>query len=80
MTDDAKPLLGEIWMLERLTEHCRAMRNAFTGITDATLRKQRLRQAISVHGLDLAVCGRDPSSKKPQTFAEAFQRLYGEKL
>jgi hypothetical protein len=75
---EPKPLLGEIWLLERISEYCHQVKHAFAGVTDQARRKQLLRQAIDVHGLDCTICGRDPTTKQPQTFAEAFKRLYGE--
>lgn len=67
---------GELWLSRRLILHGVDLH---AGTTDTNLRKDRAREAIKSHGLECVICGRGPDSK-PNTYAQAFERLYGEKL
>jgi len=68
-------LRGEQWLLRRLLQH---QVDALAGVTEAGGRKARFRAAIQLHGLDVIICG--TRDGKPVTYAQAFQRLYGERL
>ena len=78
----APTLAAEQWLAARLSIH-RALPDAagiFAGASDHASRRERFRAAISGEGLAYVVCGRDPQSRKPLTYAEAFERIYGERL
>jgi hypothetical protein len=78
MTRDMfKGLDAELFLERRLHEHGHPI---FAGITDPDERRERIRYSIIDAGLDVAIVGRNPSTKKPETYAEAFARLYGEPL
>jgi len=68
---------AEMWLARRIGLH--GIEVVFRGDTDAETRKERMRKAILDSGLEAVVCGRGPG-QKPNTYAEAFQRLYGVKL
>lgn len=65
---------AEILMSERLSQHGVRI---FLGDTVAATRKQRFRETILERGLDCTIFGRAPSGK-PETYAQAFERLMGE--
>jgi hypothetical protein len=68
-------LAHEQWLAQRLGEHGAGV---FTGLTDRDTRRERFRAAILEHGLEAVVVGRHEG--KPQTYAQAFERLFGEAL
>jgi hypothetical protein len=68
---------AEAFIVRRLAEHGKGV---FAGITDPDERRERIRFAIIEGGLDCTIIGRKHDSKKPETYAEAFERLYGEPL
>jgi hypothetical protein len=70
-------LLGETWLADRLEQH--GVTTIFDGLTDQDTRRERFRRAILDAGLEEVQCGRAPD-KKPNTYRQAFERLYGEKL
>jgi hypothetical protein len=63
--------------VKRLTEHRRTIT---AGITDRDERRERIRFAILEGGLEMTIIGRHPTTKKPETYAQAFERYYGEAL
>lgn len=63
----------EIWMAQRLGEHGRRI---FDGVTDPAIRKERFRTAVGNAGPHRHA----PGLRKMQTYAELFERLYGEPL
>lgn len=65
----------EAWLAKRLGEHGAGV---FTGLTDPTLRRERFREAITQHGLTEVIAG--AREGKPLTYAQVFERLYGESL
>lgn len=65
--------LGEIWLARRLGQ----FGHVFAGVTDPALRKQRIREAIREGNHDHNIAGRRADGKI-ETFAEVFNRLYGE--
>lgn len=69
-------LAAEAWLIHRLGDHGRHVED---GVTDVTVRRERIRAAILEGTLDTVVVGR-AASGKPETYAEAFERLYGEPL
>lgn len=68
---------GELWLARRLGKH--GVLVVFEGDTDPETRKERMRQAILDRGLAPVICGRGRDGK-PNTYALAFERLYGEYL
>lgn len=67
---------AELWFVKRLKDHGRKV---FTGDSNPTERRERIRQAIVDANLQLAIIGRGPN-KKPETYAQCFERFYGESL
>lgn len=71
-------LAAEQWLAKRLTRHG-VLVDPFTGVTDTAIRKQRIRDAIAKFDVAQVICGRNQAGK-PMTYAQAFEKLYGEKL
>ncbi len=69
--------LGEAWLAKRLLEHCGV--DVFTGTTNRDVRRERIRTAILERGLANVVLGRG-ADKKPETYSQIFQRLFGQLL
>lgn len=69
-------LSNEMWLAERLKDHRGP--DIFSGDTNHTIRKQRLRQAINSCGLEAVVIG--SKKGKPISWREAFESFYGEAL
>jgi hypothetical protein len=67
---------AESYFVRRLKDHGRTV---FAGVSDPGIRRERIRAAILEGGLDVAIIGRRPD-QKPETYAAAFQRFYGEPL
>jgi hypothetical protein len=67
---------GEMWLARRIALHSV---NVFEDTTDTASRRQRFRQAIKQHGLEVVICGRDKAGK-PLNYSQAFKRLYREDL
>jgi hypothetical protein len=61
---------------ERLVQH---RVDIFIGHTDPSSRKEAFRDAIKKCGLDCVIFGTNASGKT-ETYAQIFQRVYGEKL
>lgn len=57
-----------------LAQRC-GITNLWDGVTTPESRRERIR--IAVMGLDPAIAWRGPTGK-PETYAEAFARIYGE--
>lgn len=77
-------LKGPLWLARRLGLHGVLVDTAvLSGVTDAAERRARLkdllRDAIVKAGCEVVICGRG-SDGKPNTYAEAFERMYGEAL
>ena len=68
----------ELQILRRLSDH-RRRPPIFDGATDQAERCRRLRAAILDAGCDVVIFGATPEGK-PETYAAAFERLYGEPL
>jgi len=66
---------GEAWLLRRLLKHGI---DALAGVTEEGERKTRFRQAIKTAGISEVICA--SKERKPLSYAQAFERLYGEKL
>lgn len=66
----------ELYFARRLGEHGKRI---FSGLSDPTITKDRIRQAIIDAHLDCTIIGRAPSGK-PETYAASFQRFYGTPL
>jgi len=67
----------EIWLLERIREHGGRL-DAFDGDSDVPERCRRMRAAILASSLQAVVAGN--RGGKTETYAQAFERLYGEPL
>ncbi|MGB6488766.1 MAG: hypothetical protein WBE91_17940 [Steroidobacteraceae bacterium] len=72
----AVDLTCERWLIRRLGDHGRRIED---GVTDVTVRRERIRAAILEGGLGAVVAGRGVSGK-PEAYAQVFARLYGEAL
>ena len=72
-TDD---VTSECYLLRRLAEH-----HAAVFVMDAPRDERivRYRTKILEHGLDAVIIGRAPT-KRPETYAQAFERLFNEPL
>lgn len=68
---------AEIYLAKRLLQHGV---DIFAGATDAQSRKELIRAAIIEHELDSTLVGRNPKTRKVETYAQVFERLYGEPL
>lgn len=72
----SKQFDAEMFFVKRLGEHGRTV---FAGITDPNERRERIRYAILEGKLDCAILGKNPKGRV-ETYAEAFERFYGEPL
>lgn len=68
-------LNAEAWLAKRLGEHGAGV---FTGLTDPDIRRERIREAITANLLELVIIG--ATDRKPETYEQAFERVYGEPL
>lgn len=68
---------GETFMVKRLGQH--GVR-VFDGVTDTASRMALVRAAIIGGAKDCAIVGRNPATHKPETYAQLFERVYGEPL
>lgn len=67
---------AEIFVVKRLREH-----NAHIyAVSDQFPLKERIRAAIVDSRLDVVIIGRNATTKKAETYAECFQRIYDEPL
>lgn len=69
-------LIDELWLVKRLGQHGSAI---LEGVTTPEDRRARIRNSIISHGLAAVIVGRG-KDRQPQTYAQAFERLYGERL
>ena len=67
---------AELWLLGRLQSH---LAQIFTGETDCDVRRERVRRAIIIGELDSIILGKRAGGGS-ETYAQAFERLYGEPL
>jgi hypothetical protein len=68
---------AELYFARRLAEHrCRA----FEGVTTPEITRERIRAAILEAKLDQGIIGRNSLTKKPETYAQCFERHFGEPL
>ena len=76
----AHGIAAELWLAQRLNRHQALVdpMGIFVGETTAEARKARMREAIARHELATVICARDPATRKPIRYAEAFERVYGE--
>lgn len=76
LVDGTELLNREIFMASRLKAHgC----DVFAGSSDQASRKACFRRVITERGLEHVVLGKD-SSGQALTYAQAFERTYGEAL
>lgn len=73
---DFKHFDVEMYFARRLSEHGKRI---FTGLSDPTITKDRIRAAIIDSRLDCTIIGRAPNGK-PETYAQSFERFYSEPL
>lgn len=71
-----KKLDAEMWLLGRLQHH---IAQVFTGETDTDVRRERVRRAIILGELEQIILGKRAGGGS-ETYAQAFERLYGEPL
>lgn len=68
--------IAEEYILRRLREH-----GIFVYPTSAQFpTRERIRRAILDNGIDCIIIGRNSATKKTETYAQCFERLYGEPL
>ena len=79
MTQDG--VKAELWLAKRLAQHSALTdpEGIFAGVSDPATRKERIRAAIHAKALGSVIAARGRDGK-PVTYAEAFERLYGEPL
>lgn len=86
--EGASLLDAEAWLRQRLIDHGalervpdlkHQMREVTQGITTTAMRAERMRQVIVQHGLGVVIAGGSRKGK-PETYAELFERIYGEPL
>ncbi len=72
---------AELWLAKRLAQHSALTdpEGIFASVSDPATRKERIRAAIHAKGISGVISARGRSGK-PVTYAEAFERLYGESL
>lgn len=71
---------GEMWLARRLSRFG-VLVGTFEGVTTSAERKQRLRQEIQRRGLDQVNVELEGMKKRSTiTYAQAFERLYGERI
>jgi len=68
---------AELWLIGRLGQHGIHVAD---GVTSPADRKERIREALVQSGKSWMIHGSKPGSKKPETYSEAFTRLFSEKL
>jgi hypothetical protein len=78
MIRDTELLAVELWLGKRLTEH--GVPLVTRGVTTANERRERIRQGIVDNGLSAVIVGRNPKDRKPETYAQLFERVYGMRL
>lgn len=66
---------AEAWLATRLGNHGVEV---FIGLTDFDTRRERIRSAITANQLELVIVG--ANERKPETYAQAFERVYREPL
>lgn len=67
---------GELWLCKRLGDHGASVHE---GLTTTESRREQIRQIILRERFESVLVGRG-KDRKPMTYAEAFERLYGEPL
>jgi hypothetical protein len=68
---------AEKWFAKRLTEHGVTI---LSGAADRKTRMERFRSAILGCYLEAAIAGKNAATGKAETYAQSFERLYGEPL
>ncbi len=77
VTQHCRDVSVEAYFERRLREHC-GLGYVFDGITDPSVRKERIRRGILDHELGAAIIGR--RGAKSETYRQAFERHFREKL
>jgi hypothetical protein len=79
---------AEAWLRRRLTDHGaleglpdlkHQVIEVTAGVTTTAARAERMRQVILRHNLEAVVAG-GTRKGKPETYADCFERIYGELL
>lgn len=78
MIRNTELLAVELWVGKRLAEH--GVPLVTRGVTTAMERRERIRQGIVDNGLSAVIVGRNPKDRKPETYAQLFERVYGMRL
>lgn len=78
MTDLFAKLDIELWFSRRLEQH--GVCTIFAGVTTPEERRERIRELILVRGCDMTIIGRNPGTRRPETYREAFERAFKEPL
>jgi hypothetical protein len=68
---------AELYLAKRLAEHGV---HVCYGVTDPEIRKERFRVAILDAEKDCVIVGRSRATGRVETYANLFQRIYGEPL
>jgi len=76
LSDGAELLTREMFMAQRLQAHGF---DIFAGSSDGASRKAAFRRVLTEAGIEFAIIGKD-STGKCLTYAQAFERTYGEPL
>lgn len=71
-------LAVELWVGKRLAEH--GVPFVTLGVTTEAERRERIRRGIVDNGLVGVIVGRNPKDRKPETYAQLFERVYGMRL
>ena len=67
----------ELRLARRLEQHGASV---FIGLTTHESRREAFRKAIIDSGKDCVIAGTKPGTDKPETYAQFFERLFGEPL
>ena len=73
---NSEPTTAESYIVKRLHDHGAHI----YPVSEAYPLKERIRRAILDRKLDATIIGRNSASQKSETYAQIFERLYGEPL
>jgi hypothetical protein len=70
------------WFARRLEKHhaIPSAREIFAGVTDHGKRVGRIQLAIHRAGIKTVIVGRHPVTRKPMSYADAFERAFGKSV
>lgn len=75
--DEAELLKAEIWLANRLKRH--HVTDMFAGDTNFAIRKERLRQILKDHNLEMVIAGKNKEGK-PLNYGDCFKKIWQEPL